>query len=646
MKVMYVTFNIHYDICAFVLYVLMAYLFFYRKEMSSFQNRFYILMLFSSLIAVAFDACASFMINDKFWFPDSLTFFMNSLYLLFHNMGTYFLALYVFALTGRLKSHGRLFFVLFPLPLVIDVAMLVQNFVFKNIFYIDDGTFLVTPWYLFFVTFSMLIYSVVCLYLIATFHYRFSSFHISFLVLIIVGNIVFSILEYFYMGINVEMFARAVMLCILLFRIENESDIININTGVYNRSTFEEHSAQLLNSKRPYTVILLKLCNIRPLVSILGVDFINAVMSDIADYLATILVDRHSIYDCNHYTFALIIDEKHSFLVKDITVAVNEKFSKDWLYDNLSIPLSVVMGVVNIPLDLRSVDSLMKLIDNTEENYTERVSVIKDSHLKFLQREAMVAAAIEKALDEKTLQLYYQPIWDCRRKCVHGAEAFVRLRDESLDFIPSEEVISVAEKYGTIRKLGVFMMQELCAFMASPAFMEVGMDCMVANLSAVQCLQRDLPFLFKNIVDSHGLRTERIYFDIRETTTIMMTSSALHTIHNLHDMGFKLALDNYGTGNTDASSIFMMGFENIKIDRSILAKGESSDSALVFLYHTIQMLKEMGYDVAVEGVENQTQKDFVEKSGITFYQGYYFSKPLPKDEFLAFCRKIKTEESL
>ena len=125
-----------------------------------------------------------------------------------------------------------------------------------------------------------------------------------------------------------------------------------------------------------------------------------------------------------------------------------------------------------------------------------------------------------------------------------------------------------------------------------------------------------------------------------------MTSSALHTIHNLRDMGFKLALDNYGTGNTDASSIFMMGFETIKIDRSIFAKGESSDSALVFLHHTIQMLKEMGYDVAVEGVENQNQKDFVEKSGITFYQGYYFSKPLPKDEFFAFCRKIKTEESL
>nr|MCR5762868.1 EAL domain-containing protein [Treponema sp.] len=351
-----------------------------------------------------------------------------------------------------------------------------------------------------------------------------------------------------------------------------------------------------------------------------------------------------SIYDCSHYTFALMIDEQHSKYAKEITNSITDKFSKDWVYNNLSIPLSVVMGVVNIPLDLRSVDAMMLLIDTTEYNPHERVSIIKENQLRFLQHESTVAYTLEKAIKEKTLQVYYQPIWDLNRKCVHGAETFIRLKNEYDDFIPPEDLIFVAEKNGLIRDLGLYIIEELSDFMANSEVRNLGMDCVVANLSATQCLQKDLPFLFKDILDSHGVRTEHIYFDVRETTSIMTATSALQTLRNLRDMGFNLALDNYGTGHTDVSSIFKMGFITVKIDKSVLRKAVESKSAQIFLHHTVCMLKEMKFDVAIEGVEIKGQEDIVKSLGLDFCQGYYYSKPLPRSEFIEFCRKIKDKK--
>lgn len=630
-------YNIHYDIAAFVLYVLLAYFFYSRKDLSAFQNRFFSGIFFTSIIATILDASVCFMLNDKFWFPDDFTTFVISLYFLLRNLMPYFLFLYALAATGRMTVHGKPFFILISLPLSLDFIALLQNAITKNIYFMQEGNYYKSKYYMALLIASMTVYGALTIYLVTRYRNSFSDTQSSSNIFVILSCIALCFVKYYFIYVKLEMFFRAIALHIFLFSMENETDAINPNSNVYNRKTFERQTIRMLNSKRPYTVIIVKLSNIRELISIFGIDFINRLLTrDITNYFETVVFDRKNIYDCNHYTFAIIIDEKHSSRAKDIAETFHEKLTRDWIYDNLSIPLSVTIGIINIPLDLNTLDSMMQFIDTTEENHHYKIAVLKDSRLNLFKRETKILSLIKQSIEKKTIKLVFTPVWDCDRKTFHGAEAFVQIEDSELGIISDEEITSVAEKYGIIRELGIFVMHEACKFTTSPKAKKEGFSGLVINLSISQCLQRDLPFIFKEIVDSYGLHTERIYFDIKETFTIMNTPSALHTIRNLWDLGFFLALDDYGIGNTDITSLFTIGFRTVKFAPSILKKAKNSEPARIFLNHTIAMLKEMNIDIAMNGVDTKELKAFSEKAGVNFCEGAYFGKLLPEDKFIEF----------
>lgn len=637
---MHPLYNIHYAIFALVVCFVMTYYFFAKKEVSNFQNKIFLALVFTCVIATFADLCACVMLNDRFWFPDGIIYFLETVYLFIRSTMAYLLCLYFLAVTGRIKARKPVFLLIYTIPVFFDIGLLVQNLFNKNIFYLSDG-FYHNGWlYLPFALSSMMLYMIICVYISLRYKSAFTDFQTGVLILIVICSPTAAIFQYFFTTVNIEMFARTLMMHYILFSVENESDLMNVNTKVYNRRTFEKNLVKMLNSKRLYTIILIKICNVRSLISLLGVDLMNELMMNIADYLETLIVDRRFIYDCNHYTFAIVIDEDHLSYSKHITESINEKFNKDWTLNNYSIPMSVILGTINIPLDLRSFDSMMFLIDSTEEKLRNRVSFIKDHQLHFLQHESTVTTAIKKALEEQSFQVLYQPVWDFQRNCCHGAEAFVRLLDLDGNYIPNEEWLPIAEKTGLIREIGLFLMDKVCSFISEPVSKHIGLSGVVVNLSAAQCLQNDLPFLFKEILDFYGLRTERIYIDVCETSSLMNVNSAMHNLRNMYDMGFFLALDNYGTGHTDISSLFSMGFGTVKIDRSIFKKMNDSDSARIFLIHTVNMLKEMGFEVAVEGIETKEQHDFVEKLGVNYGQGFYYARPIIKEEFINCLKKL------
>lgn len=633
-------YSIDFIICGFIVYCFIIYFFLSKKGISDFQNKIFLCMVGTNFISSICNFITCVMINDSLWFPREFIFATYFLYLLVHMWLPFFFALYAFAATGRLYSHNKKFFILFSIPIILNVFVLCANCVFNEVFYIKEGHIFYNPgiYFLYGVTRC---YSFLGLYLIAKYKNSFSSSHFYAIIIFVLIAVISAIIQYLIPYWQIEMFAQSMAVMCLLFTVENHRDLLNLGTMVYNRDTFMMHNVKMLNSKRPYTVVLMKIGNIRFLISVVGIELIFELMADIADYLEELIGNRRCIYDCNHYTFALVFDEKNSGEVKRITDSIYTKFQSDWRYKNMNIPLTIVMGLIHVPLDLHTVDSIMTIIDTTEENLHEKVSLIKGEQVYFLHRRASIENAISKSLLDNSLQVYFQPILDCRSKTIHGAEALVRLYDSTLGFISPEEFIYVAEKNGNIRKVGKFLFDSVCEFMSGDFAKKIGIDYISLNLSTMQCLQNDLPYIFKDTLVHYGLTPDCIHFDVSEVSTITAATSVADTIHTLHTMGFHIALDNYGTGHADSSSLFTMDFSAVNIDRSILWKADESKSARIFLQNTIAMLKKMNMTVIVEGVETEAQKDFVMDSGADFCQGYYFSSPLPKDQFIDFCMEAK-----
>jgi sensor c-di-GMP phosphodiesterase-like protein len=117
------------------------------------------------------------------------------------------------------------------------------------------------------------------------------------------------------------------------------------------------------------------------------------------------------------------------------------------------------------------------------------------------------------------------------------------------------------------------------------------------------------------------------------------------TIHGLHELGFTFALDDFGTGYSTYSYMLQLPLSIIKIDKSILWAAEKSEQNKIILQHTIEMVKDLGRKVVVEGVETEKQKTVLVSYGADFLQGYYFSKALRETEFLFYLQRVNAKKS-
>ena len=136
------------------------------------------------------------------------------------------------------------------------------------------------------------------------------------------------------------------------------------------------------------------------------------------------------------------------------------------------------------------------------------------------------------------------------------------------------------------------------------------------------------------VVEAEGIRKKMINFEITESVAAKDYDHLADVIEQLKHEGFKFSIDDYGTGYSNMSSLFSLGADIIKIDKSILWNAEKSELGMTLLKTSIDMVHKMQKKALMEGVETEQQIEILKKLGCEYLQGYYFSKPLPKNEFI------------
>ena len=136
-----------------------------------------------------------------------------------------------------------------------------------------------------------------------------------------------------------------------------------------------------------------------------------------------------------------------------------------------------------------------------------------------------------------------------------------------------------------------------------------------------------------------GVSPKVISFEITESVAAENYEFLARMMRRISSDGHRFAMDDYGTGYSNLHSLMTLDFDTVKIDKSVLWDAEKSDMGMAILENSVNLLRSIDRLVLVEGVETQEQHDMLQRMGVDYYQGYYFARPMPKDEFVAFVEQ-------
>ena len=164
--------------------------------------------------------------------------------------------------------------------------------------------------------------------------------------------------------------------------------------------------------------------------------------------------------------------------------------------------------------------------------------------------------------------------------------------------------------------------------------MKHGMDCINVNLSVIQCIKPGFFEHIMEIVNEYNIEHAMLNFEITESVGAEDYQVLSCVTKKLKSQGFLLSMDDYGTGYSNMEGIFSLDFDVVKIDKSILWSAEKNSNGRIILKNSINMIHDLGCKILVEGVEKKEHIDMLKKLGVDYLQGFFFSKPVPKNKFL------------
>jgi EAL domain-containing protein (putative c-di-GMP-specific phosphodiesterase class I) len=271
-----------------------------------------------------------------------------------------------------------------------------------------------------------------------------------------------------------------------------------------------------------------------------------------------------------------------------------------------------------------------------------KILPISEELMKRTHFQSRVGVALERALQDDNLLVFYQPIYATKKGRAVSAEALVRIMDPELGMIYPGDFIEISEKNGSIIRLGQIVFEKTCEFIERIDMDALGLEYIEINLSPVQCMRDQLAEELQQVMYRHHIDAKRINLEITESShsnNLVIKKN----IMELSNYGLEFSLDDYGTGYSNLINVLSLPLKIVKVDKSIVwAYFKDNNPTLL---HVLELFKDSNLEIVCEGVEDLEMARILKNLGVDYEQGYYFSKPVPEDEFLAYLGNQRTIET-
>ncbi len=285
---------------------------------------------------------------------------------------------------------------------------------------------------------------------------------------------------------------------------------------------------------------------------------------------------------------------------------------------------------------------------NLEEEYNNACTArstmdgIDDSRIAFFDQKLVdekkwidaVTERQEKAIENEEFVVYYQPKYDPKTRKLRGAEALIRWNSPDLGFVSPGKFIPIFEKNGFITKIDHYMLTHVAA--DQKAWLDQGLDCVTVsvNVSRAHFIESDLAEQIRGIVDQAGTPRHLIEIELTESAFFDDKNAMISTIQKLKEYGFKVSMDDFGAGYSSLNSLKDMPLDVLKLDAEFFRGETEGGRGEIVVSEAIKLAKKLNMHTVAEGVEDKAQVEFLAKQDCDMIQGFIFSKPLPKNEYM------------
>jgi diguanylate cyclase (GGDEF)-like protein len=432
-----------------------------------------------------------------------------------------------------------------------------------------------------------------------------------------------------------------------LYTIQNLSDIVDNSTGdqyrlthdelthLYNRQGFNEAATKILRStNKVYILLYSNIKDFKLFNQLFGLEKGNDILMNIADLMAQHVKEDDVYARINGDHFALCMpkerfDEKHfKKLVKEITGRVTSN----------AYSIHMQIGIYEIR------DPYMDVTLMCDRAYMACKSIKRDSSVEiaWYNDEMLVNALLEKeilssfdfAILNRQFGIYLQP-QVYADGTMFGAEALARWSHPENGLIQPGVFIDVLERADLIYKLDRYVWElaarQLAAWKGTPR----GNISISVNVSPKDIYYLDINKEFAALIEKYEINPALFNIEITETAVTSDVNKCARLILELQRSGFKVEIDDFGSGYSSLNMLKDINADVLKIDMGFLRKTENQKRARVILNYTIDMAHELGMTVVTEGVETKDQLDYLKDMGCEMFQGFYFDRPMPVEEFEA-----------
>ena len=258
-----------------------------------------------------------------------------------------------------------------------------------------------------------------------------------------------------------------------------------------------------------------------------------------------------------------------------------------------------------------------------------------------LDKRSSLETALRQALERRELQLYYQPQFNCSGQVI-GAESLLRWRAADGAFISPADFIPLAESTGLILSIGAWVVDTACLQIkewesdARASALQLSV-----NVSALQFRQDNFVDQIRRLIEETAIDPTRLKLELTESMILDDITTAINKIQTLRELGVSFSMDDFGTGYSSLAYLTRLPIDELKIDQSFVAKLPGARNDQIIVETIITMGRNLGLRIVAEGVETETQRDFLEEHGCHSFQGYLFSRPLPLPELMSFLEQSR-----
>lgn len=275
-----------------------------------------------------------------------------------------------------------------------------------------------------------------------------------------------------------------------------------------------------------------------------------------------------------------------------------------------------------------------------KDSYMTRKSSFTAQMREIYLKEQQMMREVDAAIENREFFVMYQPIINVRSKKIVSAEALVRWKKSDGTVISPGDFVPVFEKNGFVSKLDLYVCEEVCRFQSTRIRQGLSIVPISVNLSRVDFYNRNLNNDICTLLGQYSLSPEYLKLEITESAYMDRPQELMETISSFQDSGFKVLMDDFGSGFSSLNMLKDVSADILKIDMRFMDDLETSDKAGTILYSIIQMAKSIHMEVIAEGVETESQYELLFSMDCDNIQGYYFYKPLLEEEFI---QKLDTD---